>query len=69
MCGYFPKAEDETSEAMKQAAKEASVSRKSNFEKMRAVARAYFTKCECFVQEAVSLLMAELWLQKHFRNK
>ena len=40
MCGYFPKAEDETSEAMKKAAKEASVSGKSNFEKMRAVARA-----------------------------
>ena len=43
MCVYFSEAEDETSEAMKQAAKEASVSEKSNFEKMRAAARAYST--------------------------
>ena len=44
MCAYFSKAEDETSEATKQAAKEASVSGKLNFAKMRAVARTYSTK-------------------------
>ena len=44
MFPYFSKAEDEKSETMKQAAEEALVSGKSNFEKMRAVARAYSTK-------------------------
>ena len=66
MCAYFSKAEDETSEAMKQAAKEASVSGKSNFAKMRAVARAYSAKRECSVQEAVYLVMPQLWLTKTF---
>ena len=46
--------------------KEASVSGKSNFEKMRAVAGAYFTKRECSVQEAEYLVMPELWLRKTF---
>ena len=64
MCAYFSKVEDETSEAMKQVAKEASVSGKSNFEKMRAVARAYSTKREWSVQEAVYLVVPELWLRK-----
>ena len=44
MFAYFSKAEDEKSETMKQAAEEALVPGKSNFEKMRAVARAYSTK-------------------------
>ena len=33
---------------------------------MRAVARAYSTKRECSVQEAVYLVMPELWSQKTF---
>ena len=66
MCAYFSKVEDETSEAMKQAAKKASVSGKSNFERMRAVARAYSTKRECSVQESVYLVLPELWLRKTF---
>ena len=53
MCAYFSKTEDETSEAMKQAAKEVFVSGKSNFGKMKAIARAYITKLERSVQEAV----------------
>ena len=61
MCAYLSKAEDETSEPMKQAAKEESVSGESNLEKMRAVARAYSMKRECSVQEAVYLVMPELW--------
>ena len=54
MCAYFSKAECDTSEAVKQAAKEVSVSGMSNFEKMRAVARAY-SKHECSAQKAVYL--------------
>ena len=65
MCILF-KTEDETSEAMKQTAKEASLSGKSNFEKTKAVARSYSTKRECSVQEAVYLVMPELWLQQTF---
>ena len=66
MCACFLKAEDETSEAMKQAAKETSGSGWLNFEKMKVVARAYCdcTKCECSMQEAVYLVMPKLWLQK-----
>ena len=65
MCILF-KTEDETSEAMEQAAKEASLSGKSNFKKMKAVARANSTKRECSVQEAVYLVMPELWLRQTF---
>ena len=66
MCAYFSKSEDETSEAMKQAAKEAFSSGKSNMEHMRSIARAYANKRECSVQEAVYILMPELWLRKTF---
>ena len=47
MCAYFSKSEDETSEAMKQAAKEAFNSCKTNLEQMRSIARAYANKREC----------------------
>lgn len=46
---YFSKAEDETSQAMKQEARKAAISGKSNFEKIRKVAQAYSKKHECFV--------------------
>ena len=63
---YFSKEEDETSEAMKQAAREALAGNKSDCEKMKAIARAYATKRECSVQEAVYLVMPELLLRKMF---
>ena len=66
MCAYFSKSEDEVSESMKQAAKEAFNSNKTNVEQMKSIARAYATKRECSVQEAVYLLMPELWLRKTF---
>ena len=62
MCAYFSKAEDETSEAMKQAAKEALNGRKSDFETIKAIAKAYATKRESSVQEAVYIILPELWL-------
>ena len=62
MRAYFSNNEDETSESMKQAAKEAFVSGKSNFEKIKAIARAYLTKQEFSAEEAVYLVMPELWL-------
>ena len=66
MCAYFSKAEDETSEAVNQAAKEALSGNKSYYEKMKAIAHAYAIKRECSVQEAVYLVMPELWLRKIF---
>ena len=66
MCAYFSKAEGETSKAMKQAAKEGLHGNKSDYEKMKITARVYATKRECSVQEAVYLVMPELWLQKMF---
>ena len=45
---------------MNQAAKEALVTSKSDFEKMKAIARTYTTKREC------SLVMPELWLRRIF---
>ena len=62
MCAYFSKSEDETSEAMKQAAKEAITINKSKVEQIKA--RAYATKRECSVQEAFYHIMPELWLRK-----
>lgn len=55
MYTYFSKARNETSEAMKPAVKEANVSEKTNLDKIRAVAKAYFTKREFSAQEAVYL--------------
>ena len=66
MYAYFSKAEDETLEAMKQAVQDAINGKKSDFERMKAIARAYATKREWSVQEAVYLVMPELWLQKTF---
>ena len=44
---YFLKAENETSQAMKQEARKAATSGKSNFEMIRAVAEAYTTTHKC----------------------
>ena len=66
LCADFSKAEDKTSEAMKQAVKDAINGKKSGFERMKAIARTYATKKECSVQEAVYLVMPELWLRKTF---
>ena len=63
MCAYFSKTENETSEAMKQAAEKSGMSER---QKMRAVAKAYSKKRECSVQEVLYLLMPELWLRKTF---
>ena len=53
-------------EAMKQAAKEAINLNKTQYEQMKSIAKAYASKRECSVQEAVYLLMPELWLRKTF---
>ena len=40
MCAYFSKSKDETSQAMKQAVKEALNTNKTNIEQMRSISRA-----------------------------
>ena len=52
MCAYISKSEDETSETMKEAAKEAFHANKTNIEQMRSIAEAYETNREYSVQEA-----------------
>ena len=68
MCAYFSKAEDETSEAMKQAAKEALSASKTDFETMKAIAKTYPTKRECSVQEAVYIVYQNFGYEKYFQK-
>ena len=65
MHAFFSKADDQKSEAIKQAAKEALNANKTEFETMKAVAKAYSTKRECSVQEAVYHILPE-YFQKYF---
>ncbi|XP_066935952.1 uncharacterized protein [Clytia hemisphaerica] len=64
MCAYISKSEDESTEAMKQAAKEALESNASLREKMKSISRAYRTHREMSLQEAVSIVLPEVWLRK-----
>ena len=64
MCAYISKSEDESSEAMKQAAREAYESGTTQTERMKSIARAYRTHREMSVQEAVAILLPEIWLRK-----
>ena len=64
MCAYLSKSEDESSEAMEQAAREAYESGKPVCERMKSVARAYRTHREMSVQIGVTIALPELWLRK-----
>ena len=64
MCAYLSKSEDESSQAMKQAAAEAYNSGHTVFERMKSVAHAYRTHREMSVQEAVAIVLPEIWLRK-----
>ena len=63
---YFAKAEDETNEAMIQAAKEALVASETGFETMKAIAKAYWIKEECSVQVVLCHILQKRWIQKIF---
>eukprot|EP00111_Clytia_hemisphaerica_P014081 TCONS_00041443-protein len=64
MCAYISKSEDESTEAMKQAAKEALESNQCLREKMKSISRAYRTHREMSIQEAVSIVLPEIWLRR-----
>ena len=66
MRAYLAKADDETPEAVKQAAKEAMNASKTEFETMKPIAKAYSTKRGCSVQETVYHFLLEVWLRKIF---
>ena len=66
MCAYLSKAEDGTSEAKKEAGKVAFNKSVSDYEKTKAIAKAYTAKRECLIQEAVYLIMPNLWHRKMF---
>ena len=64
MCSYLSKSGDESSEAMKQAAREVNESGKPVCERMKSVTRAYRTHREISVKEAITIALPELWLRK-----
>ena len=51
---------------MKQTTKEALKENKSDYGKMKAIAKTYITKRECSAQEAVYLIMPKIWWRKVF---
>ena len=62
MCAYLSKSEDESTEAMKQAAKEENG--KTIQERMKLISKAYRTQREMSIQEAISIVLPEIWLRK-----
>ena len=63
MCQYFSKNEDQCSQVMKQAAKEAFESNMHYHETMKTIAKAYLTNTDSFVQEKVYHILPELKLR------
>ena len=66
MCQYFSKTEDQCSQAMKQAAKEAFENNMHHQDTMKTIAKAYLSNRECSVQEAVYHILSELKLRRIF---
>ena len=66
MCSYFSKSEDQCSQAMRQAAKEALENNIGHYQSMKTITRAYLSKRECSVQEAVYHVLPELKLRRVF---
>ena len=66
MCAYLSKCEDEFSQAMSQAVKDAFEQNLDNYQQMKSVASAYVNKRECSIQEFVYHILAGQWLRKIF---
>lgn len=60
------KSEDESSEAMKRAAAQALETGSTLLEQMKSIANTYRNHREMSVQEAVAMIMPEIWLRKTF---
>ena len=63
----FSKTEDQCSQVMKQAAKEAFEKNMHHHDTMKTIAKAYLSNRECSVQEAVYHISPELKLGESFR--
>ena len=66
MCQYSSNTEDQCSQAMKQAAKEAFENNMHHHNTMKTIANAYFSNGECSVQEAVYHILPKLKLRRIF---
>ena len=66
MCQYFSKTEDQCSQAIKQAAKEAFENNMHRHDTMKTIAKAYLSKSEHSVQETVQHILPELKLRRIF---
>ena len=64
MCQYLSKSEDQYSQAMKQAAKEAFENNMHHCDTMETIAKTYLCNQECSVQEAVYHILPELKLRR-----
>ena len=66
MCQYFSKTEDQCSQAMKQAAKEAFENNMHHHDTMKTIVRAYLSNREFSFQEVVYHILPELKLRRIF---
>ena len=66
MCQCFSKIKDQSSQAMKEAAKEAFENNMYHNDNLTAIARSYLSDLEGFVQEAVYHILPELKLRRIF---
>ena len=66
MCAYLSKSEDECSQAMNQAVKEAFEDKLDNYQQMKSVAQTYINKRECSIQECLYQVLSGKWLRKTF---
>ena len=66
MCQYFSKTEDQCSQAMRQAVKEAYENNMHHHDTMKTIAKAYLGSRECSVQGAVYHILPELKLRRIF---
>lgn len=64
MCQYLSKTEDQRSQTMKQAAKEAFENNIHHHDTVKTIANAYFSNRGCSVQEAVHHILPELNLSR-----
>lgn len=65
MCPYLSKSEDESSQAMSEAMKDAFEKQLDIYEQMKSVAYNYTNKRECSLQECVYHLLGGQWLKRH----
>ena len=63
---YFSKTEDQCSQAMKQAAKEAHENNIYHHDTMKTISKAFLNSRECSVQEAIHHILPELKLRRIF---